>query len=225
MLDARLQAVARAISAVTHADIGCDHGYLARFLLEEGRVERIIAIEKHQGPYQLACRSLAGLNAEVRLADGLAGLSCGEADSLSLSGLGGLNIRKILSAYPERLPPDLVVQANDAVGPEILRRWAYHQGFHLKAEWLVPGRYRHQVLAFQRSTGQDPAYGCEIELEWAFGPQLLRRGEALCLIEADLQRLRTHWHPSREPESKRLLQAQAYCLALSRSRISASNTS
>jgi tRNA (adenine22-N1)-methyltransferase len=169
MLSARLEAVARHIAGPVHADIGTDHALLPRYLLEQGRVKRVIAVEKHPGPYARACLALQGYPAEVRRGDGLGPLQAHEAQSLSITGMGALNIVAILRAHPERLPDRLVIQAMDDCLP--VRRWARVHGFHLKAEeWVDP----HSVLTFQSARGPDPAYqDIPTEAALRFGPRLL----------------------------------------------------
>lgn len=178
-LGPRLAGVARWVTGPRHCDVGSDHGYLPRFLLETGQVQGCLVIEKRSRPLALAARNLAGLGAELRLADGLEALEAGEVDSLSLSGLGGLTITRILKAHPERVPDRLVVQCNDYAGPEIVRRWACSAGFHLLGEeWVQEGRL-WIVQVFERRAGADPVYGPQSELEKTFGPHLLRTGGVL----------------------------------------------
>ncbi len=170
-LEPRLQAVAQAIEANTHVDIGADHALLPRYLLLSGRVKRIIVVEKSRGPWENSRRALAGLNAEVRLGDGLSALGPGEADSLSLCGMGARLMVRILSAYPDRLPTRLVLQPNNS--PEPLRRWALEAGFALVSEQMVEGFWRYCILTLER--GACTAYaGLPLELALRYGPLLLK---------------------------------------------------
>lgn len=178
-LEPRLLAVAEVICGPRHADIGTDHGYLPHYLVSTGKVSWVVAVEKNEEPYRLACKTLQGMKAEVRLGDGLAPLKVGEVDSLSLSGMGGLTMVGILQAYPQRVPDHLVVQCNDHQGPELLRRWARHSGFHLDHEKWVAGRKVYLVQSFRRRAGLDPAYGPFLEVELVYGPHLLRQGGEL----------------------------------------------
>ncbi|MCA9136784.1 MAG: SAM-dependent methyltransferase [Planctomycetales bacterium] len=174
-LDDRLKAVAKLIRSPTHADIGSDHGHLLKALLQSGRIDQGIAIENKTGPLNNSRKTLAGLNAEVRLADGLTGLQPGEADSLSLCGMGGELIVKILQAHPDRVPDDIVIQANRR--PESVRRWAQIAGFHLVDETFVVGRNQFTIMRFHRNaSGADPAYQCvQCDAGERFGPILIRR--------------------------------------------------
>ncbi|XZE51332.1 tRNA (adenine(22)-N(1))-methyltransferase [Planctomycetaceae bacterium SH139] len=182
-LDARLQAVARQIRCPVHADIGSDHGHLLKALLAAGRIERGIAIENKPLPLANSQATLAGWAAEVRLADGLAGLQAGEVDSLSICGMGGEAIVKILTAAPERLPQQIIVQPNSH--PQAVRRWGLDQGFQLIHEELAKGHWNYTILRFNHTyhskkpydnPHDDPCYdGLDLSAALLFGPHLLRR--------------------------------------------------
>ena len=166
-LEPRLQAVAEEICAPTHADIGSDHALLPRYLLLSGRVQRVIVVEKNPGPWENSKRALEGLCAEVRLGDGLGALAPGEADSLSLCGMGARRMVQILLAHPARLPPRLVLQPNDSALP--LRQWALQAGYALVNEQMVEGFWRYSILTLERSACA--AYsGLPLELALRFGP-------------------------------------------------------
>ena len=103
-LDQRLIAVTRRIRSRVHAYIGSDHGLLLASLLGSGRIHYGIAIENKQQPYENSSATLSELAAEVRLGDGLDVLKTGEADSLSICGMGAENMIGILKRHPDRVP-------------------------------------------------------------------------------------------------------------------------
>ncbi|MFC6591958.1 tRNA (adenine(22)-N(1))-methyltransferase TrmK [Deinococcus lacus] len=183
-LDARLEAVLSLIQADTHADIGTDHAGLPIRLVQLGRVRRCIGIELNAPPLALARRQVAraGLSGQIdlRQGDGLAPLQPGEAESVSMTGLGAGTIAAVLERGRQagRLPARAVVQCNDS--PLSLRRWARVAGYWLSAETLAHGHWPYPVLALTRAAGTDPAYG-DLPLEAAlrFGPRLLRERHPL----------------------------------------------
>lgn len=197
-LDQRLRIVANQIRWRTHADIGSDHGHLLKALLKAGRIERAIAIENKTLPWENSLRTLVNLPADVRLADGLEGLGEGEVDGLSVCGMGGPAIARILDRHPERVPATVILQPNCKA--ELVRRWALRHCYDLvdesmavgsvkrvklvhRADTLTMARYRFIVLRFEKSlgtaTGQQPhsdaAYeGLDREAAILFGPRLIR---------------------------------------------------
>ncbi len=185
-LDQRLKAVAVEIRSGVHADIGSDHGHLLKALLAAGRIRRGIAIENKSQPFANSRSTLVGLQAEVRFADGLNGLMPGEADSISLCGMGGRSVAEILDAHPDRVPPLVVVQPNRQ--PERVRAWGLRRGYRLVDERLTPGKRAFVVLRFQKvdaasgATGPtiiDPAYErLDAESALLFGPHLIRRWQS-----------------------------------------------
>ena len=86
-------------------DIGCDHGYLPIALLQEGKITSAIAADVNQGPLERAKANiqLYGLENKiaVRLSDGLAAFSPGEVEMLTIAGMGGNLMMRILSQNPE----------------------------------------------------------------------------------------------------------------------------
>jgi tRNA (adenine22-N1)-methyltransferase len=179
-LDQRLTAVAAQVRGPIVADIGTDHALLPRYLLENGLAQKVIAVEKHDDPAQVAREALRGYEAEVRLGDGFEVLQPGEVDCATLSGLGGWLIASLLCRSRERVPSRLVLQANRDT--PLLRVWAAESGYHLVAEKMVPGYWNFVILALAKAEGPDPAYvGVPRDLANEFGPLLLReRHPLLC---------------------------------------------
>lgn len=202
-LEPRLQAVATLIRAETHLDIGSDHAQLPRYLLETGRIQKALVIEKNLAPFKRSQAALETYPADVRLGDGLEPVAINEADSLSLCGLGALRMVKILAKYPERVPPSVVLQANDA--PEPLRVWALEYGFHLQNETMVQGFWRYTILSFKQAEGDDTAYcGVPDDLALRYGPLLLKEQHPLLIKELEHQQLCLSKLPSHPQVTQKL---------------------
>lgn len=166
------------IRAESHADIGADHAHLLATLLFEGRISKGIAIENKPTPFANATDTLRIYpDAEVRFADGLAGLREKEVDSLSICGMGGLNIMELLSQYPTRVPPRLLLQPNCHAAQ--LRDWARQHGYHLTDEVLVGSTRKFLILAYRyRPDANDPAFqDLDLNAALEYGPLLIRRND------------------------------------------------
>jgi tRNA (adenine22-N1)-methyltransferase len=185
-LEPRLLAAAHFIDSDTHADIGSDHALLPKYLLEICKVKRAIVVEKNQQPFENAKATLRGLNADIRLGDGLEPLRQNETDSLSITGMGAAKIAQILQAHPERLPSKLTLQAND--NARAIRVWARAAGFHLKAETMVEGFWRYSILHFEANAQSETIYD-DVPLEPAltYGPHLLKAKHPLLRAELEYQ--------------------------------------
>lgn len=188
VLDARLLAVASLVAGPVVADIGTDHGLLPRYLLEQGIAQRVIAVEKSEGPWEVARQALESYEAEVRLGDGFSPLEPGEVDCACICGMGAWLITSLLSRDPKKVPPRLVLQANRDT--PLLRVWARESGFHLVDEAMAEGFWNYSVLALERREGPDPAYqGLPLDLAQEFGPHLLRARHPLLCDEVNEREL------------------------------------
>jgi tRNA (adenine22-N1)-methyltransferase len=190
-LEPRLLAVAQFIQSHTHVDIGSDHALLPKYLLEVSRIQKAIVIEKTLQPFETARAALEHYPADVRLGDGLGALDPGEADSLSISGMGASKMVRILQACPERLPSKLTFQPNDSAKP--LRIWAREAGFELLAEDMVKGYWRYTILHFAKSKGKhstnvEASYeSLPLNAALTYGPYLLKAKHVLLREELEYQ--------------------------------------
>lgn len=125
------------------ADIGSDHALLPIAAVESGRAISAVAGEVNPGPWEVARKGVAeaGLakSIAVRRGDGLEVLESGEADCISIAGMGGALIASILSRGNDlgKLAgvKTLVLQPN--VGEDILRRWLQDNGWLLTGEHIL----------------------------------------------------------------------------------------
>jgi tRNA (adenine22-N1)-methyltransferase len=100
-LSRRLQALADMVTpGNVVADVGCDHGFLSIYLVQQGISPRVIAGDVRKGPLSAAGKHIAesGLESyiETRLSDGLAEYHVGEAQTLVCAGMGGKLMQRIL---------------------------------------------------------------------------------------------------------------------------------
>ena len=76
------------------ADIGCDHAHTSIYLVEKGIAASSIAMDVNKGPLQRANENISRFGFEgritTRLSDGAKELTPGEADTLLISGMGGV---------------------------------------------------------------------------------------------------------------------------------------
>jgi tRNA A22 N-methylase len=110
-LGIRLGAVASFVEeGASVLDIGTDHGYLPIGLIKSGKARHVIAGEVNKLPFLNAQASVAAEDEdiarriEVRHGDGLAVLNDkGEVDTVTISGIGGVTIARILfgTVFPD----------------------------------------------------------------------------------------------------------------------------
>lgn len=176
------------------ADIGSDHALLPVYLVQQGKVQRAIAGELNEGPYESARQQVANAQAqssiEVRRGDGLEVIFAGEADTITIAGMGGSLIVQILTSGQPKLQgvSRLVLQPN--VGEETVRRWLDREGWRLSEEEIVSEDGRiYEILVAEPAAGNEPELypssvrlrcGLEVsrDLIFRFGPYFLNDSPA-----------------------------------------------
>jgi tRNA (adenine22-N1)-methyltransferase len=179
-LDQRLRTVASLVRTDRHADVGSDHGYLLKYLLCTHRIRFGIAIENKHSPFENSRATLKDMNAAVRMGDAFEALAIGEVDSVSVCGMGGEQIVRILERFPQRVPQTVVVQPNRKI--DRVRAWGLDNGFHLTEEIRLFDHGDFEILKFHKATdvegdrGDDPIYaGLDRSTALQLGPHHLRR--------------------------------------------------
>lgn len=123
------------------ADIGSDHALLPVYLATKQIVPFAIAGEYHIGPLEAAKKQVkqANLNdvIDVRHGDGLAVIAQGEVDCITIAGMGGNLITRILEEGKDKLEGvrQLILQPN--VGEDVVRRWLYEHDWYLIEENIM----------------------------------------------------------------------------------------
>lgn len=197
-LSTRLQTAAlwvRAGNVV--ADIGTDHGYLPIYLIKNHISEHVIAMDVRKGPLEKARKNAAEYgvkdSVDFRLSDGLSRLLPGEAGTITICGMGGRLMQRILEAGADKIAPDtqLILSPQSEIGE--FRRYLFYSGFktvredmlkedgqfYLMMECCKSGRAKENDAGQQKGcTGEDT--GIWEEVYFRYGKQLLE-GRNACL--------------------------------------------
>jgi tRNA (adenine22-N1)-methyltransferase len=168
------------------ADIGCDHGYVSIFLVQQGIAGRAIAMDVRKGPLERAREHVTAHRLEsyieLRLSDGLEKLRPGEADAIVIAGMGGATMQQILEQGRRVLLPGMPLALQPQSELLEFRRYLMEQGFVFKREDMVleDGKYypMMQVEAPEVWGRQSSDYPME---ELMFGPLLLQQHHPVLL--------------------------------------------
>jgi len=139
-------------------DVGTDHAYLPAYLVLSGRVVSAIACDIGVGPLENASKTLAELGltdkVELRLCDGLQGVSALEADDVVICGMGGELIASIIDRAPWLKSSDkhIIMQPMSAV--DDLRVFLADNGFAVEKEVLVKDAGRIYIVISTYYTGE-----------------------------------------------------------------------
>jgi tRNA (adenine22-N1)-methyltransferase len=158
-LGPRLQTIASLVPpGASLGDIGTDHAYLPVYLVQKGIISKAIGVEIHKGPYEAARQTVKifGLNGIIKiyLGNGLAPLTQGEVDTLTIAGMGGVTILDILGSNLSVLEgvSTLILQPQGAEAR--VRKELLSQGWKMRDECLVEEDSRvYTVIFFSRING------------------------------------------------------------------------
>ena len=144
------------------ADVGCDHGYVSMYLVMRDIALSAIAMDIRKGPLSAAESNVSefGLkdSIEIRLSDGLAALSPGEADALVIAGMGGRLMTDILTAGDVRkldIKRGVLQPQSDL---PFFRRFLRNKGYGVLDERIIceDGKYYFPMLVDFFSPGDYP---------------------------------------------------------------------
>lgn len=151
-LDERLSTVASLFPVCAHgADVGCDHGKLTAFLLEQRICQTMTASDISPSALKKAERLLAlralGDRVKTVCADGLSGLE-EKAEAIAICGMGARTVRDILAAGQQKLQGAALVLSAQTELP-LLRAALQNLGYRIVRErvCLSQGRYYMVMLA------------------------------------------------------------------------------
>lgn len=157
-------------------DVGCDHGFLAAALIEQGRAERVLATDLSPVSVQKTARlaerrGLDGITAMQ--ADGLSGFIPEGRYKLALCGMGGELIAEILEAGHDKAMHAELIVMQPMRGEEELRKYLHEHGFRITEERVVcdAGRYYQLISA---------AYGRPEDIPDWFPKGYYRFGWVMC---------------------------------------------
>ena len=180
-LSKRLERVSTYIpSGAILADIGSDHAYLPCYAVKEGIASKAIAGDVVEGPYQSAVAQVKETGLEehiaVRKGNGLEVLlNAGEANAITICGMGGSLITRILNEGKEKLSGKerLILQPN--IGAQFIRAWLLEEGWELTAEEILEEDGKiYEILVAQKGEPGNPYAGLNDEAAILMGPFLLK---------------------------------------------------
>lgn len=175
-------------------DVGCDHAYLCLHLVEQG-AEKAAASDIRPGPLAAAGEHIAacGMGDRVRavLCPGLEAFGPGDADTISICGMGGEMIASILEAAPWTAAGDHKLVLQPMTNGHRLRKWLAHNGYTIQQEALAKEGRRLYVVLQARGGEKD---GCGRENAYLFTEKLTHDP----LFPAYLEKLREKYEKSRQ---------------------------
>ncbi len=141
-LSARMQAIADLVTpGNVVCDVGCDHGFLSIYLVQNKISPRVIAMDVRSGPLSRCEEHVAQYGLEqyitMRLSDGLKCLLPGEAETMVCAGMGGRLMQKILTEGEEKAADlkELILQPQSEL--KTFRKFLRGQGYCTVEENMI----------------------------------------------------------------------------------------
>ena len=170
------------------ADVGCDHGFVSIYLVQNAVAEKVIAMDVNKGPLDRAREHVKAYNLSeyinLRLSDGLAGATAEDRiDAVVIAGMGGvLMVRILKEAINNRglMFPVLVLQPQS--DPALLRTFLRENSYTIVKENMVyeDGKY-YQIICAVHNAERVQETDYESEFADAFGPILLKEKNEVLL--------------------------------------------
>ncbi len=160
-LSERLRTVAGMVTVGNAVcDVGCDHGFVPIYLVQQGISPKVIAMDLREGPLRAAREHVAayGLEGQIvtRLSDGLHNYEKNEADTLICAGMGGGLMMRILAENREKTDSfrELILQPQSEV--EKFRRFLRESGYRILDEEMLreDGKFYQAIRAASAGNGE-----------------------------------------------------------------------
>lgn len=147
----RMKAIADMITeGLCVADIGCDHGFVSIYLIEQAKAKRCIAMDVRKGPLMRAREHILQYGVEdrieTRLSDGARELKPDEANGAIIAGMGGWLTIKILEESADKFKgmSDIVLSPQSDIHE--VRKWLISNGFSIDDEDMVIDEDKYYVI-------------------------------------------------------------------------------
>lgn len=173
-LSDRLQMMADLIeNGQTVADVGTDHGFLPIYLWESGKSPKVILADISRDSLQKGIDNVLSReypeevvekNFAFKLGDGISVLEDGEADIVTIAGMGGILMTQILGENFRKTKSfkKFILQPRNGQGK--LRWWLEKNGFVIEKECLVKeGKFICEILLVSTEQCHDKVIPLSLE--------------------------------------------------------------
>lgn len=175
-LSDRMLMVAKLAEGKIAADIGCDHGYVSIYLVNEAGFDKVIAMDLREGPLKIAKAHVMDCNLmdkiSIRLSDGFEKLMPMEADCAVIAGMGGILMTNILKRGKIHTDNGINLVLQPQSDYDEVRKYLCDVGYCIEDEDMLfeEGKY---YIAMKAKKSDSPVIYSDIELK--YGPVLLKK--------------------------------------------------
>lgn len=145
------------------ADIGTDHALLPIYLIKNNIAESVIACDIAEGPLEVAKSNVARCKMEdkisLRLAKGLDKVKSSECQAVTIMGMGGETISKILSDAPWLKNGGQTLILQPMTADDRLREFLVNEGYRIYTEKGVYSKGRVYTIIKAKYYGKPQTLG------------------------------------------------------------------
>ncbi len=161
----RIETIADLIENVDLAvDIGADHGYLAKMLVEKKKAKKVIATDISAKSLQKTielCKRFNLANIEARVGDGIEPIKTEKVDVCIIAGMGGYEIIKILGTAKNATVKEWIFQP--AQNTIELRQYLKNNNFKILKDFIVKDQNKfYNTLVVEKSQNRQELSELEI---------------------------------------------------------------
>ena len=140
-LSKRLQVIASIVEGKRVADVGCDHGKLSYYLLENKIVDSVIVSDISMPSLQKAIDLIGkkDYNFEYICCDGLQGYQDKHVDECIISGMGGEEIIQIIKNSPIEIGSYILSPQHNNI---MVKRFMYSMGFTIDFDIIISDKWK-----------------------------------------------------------------------------------
>ena len=146
-------------------DVGCDHGLLSIYLIENKLCKRVIASDINQNALNNAIENIKkkNLNIETILSDGIDNIDLTNINTLIISGMGTSTILHILKDNSKLNSINkIIIQSNNE--HEVLRKEMNNKNYYLKEEKILKDKNKWYITMYfiksnKKNTKEEIEYG------------------------------------------------------------------
>lgn len=177
---------------ISVADIGCDHGFVAIYMVQNREAPKAIAMDVNEGPLIRAKEHINQYGVEslieTRLSDGAVKLEVGEVDAAIIAGMGGRLTIKILSESLEKFKAMKAFVLSPHSDIPLVREYLYKAGFEIDDEEFVYDEGKYYAVMRSHFTGLQQKIS---DLETEYGPILIKKKHPILkeYLVAEIQKM------------------------------------
>lgn len=185
-ISVRMKAIADMVpEGYSVADIGCDHGFVAIYLVTQRNAPKAVAMDINEGPLIRATEHIEqyGLKDVIntRLSDGAVKLEDNEVDAAIIAGMGGKLTIKILGESIDKFRTMKCFVLSPHSDIPAVREYLYSSGFYIDDEDMVFDEGKYYTImrcqnAMKNNCDEAAVPGCKMtEAQITFGPKLIEK--------------------------------------------------